>query len=912
MPSIAPSQQHDASPPPGEAPELARGESPVLTLIDASGFIFRAYHAITALSTSKGVPTNAVYGFTRMLLKTLREFSPTHVALAFDKQSRLGRQAIDPTYKANRQEPPVDLVPQFELIRRVVNALNVPVLEVEGWEADDVIGTLAARAKQQGFKVLVVTADKDFVQIVDDDIRLYDPMLDKHTGPGEVRERFGIRPDQMRDYLALVGDSIDNIPKVPGIGPKTASELLQEFGSVETLLAQVTQLKKPKIREALQTNAEQLLRAKTLVSFRVDLPIDVDIANLVRRPIHDAQTRTLFSELEFFKLLQEMPPAAVTALEVPTQIVNTVAQLEEIAKCARAAKSLTLIPAFEGLPYASELVGLGIALPDGKNYYAPLQHQYIGVPEQLPISAFTQATRPVLEDAAIKKSGHDLKSLILVLASLGLKLEGVEGDVQLLSYLLNPSRRQHALTDLSRERLHAELPPDPVASLARKRGPLLSEVPVEQCAASFGARADAARRLADALWPEIEAAGMSKLAREMEVPLIPVLARMERKGVRMDRAVLSGIQQKVDAECEAQLAEIYRHAGHEFNVNSNSQLAEVLYAQLKLPILKRGKTGPSTDQEVLDKLAEMHPLAKAITDYRVLAKLKSTYLETLPELLAADGRLHTSFHQASTATGRLSSSDPNLQNIPIRSELGREIRMAFVADEGHQLISADYSQIELRLLAHIADDPALIEAFRQDEDIHTRTAAEVFRIEPSQLTPNHRRAAKAVNFGIAYGLSPHGLSIRLDISNEEARLIIDRYFERYGGIRRYLEETIEKARRVGYVETLFGRRRFMPELHSRNRAAAQAAERAAINMPIQGTAADLIKMAMVAFDREATGRGLKAQMLLQVHDELLLEAPDAEVEEAKELVCQVMCSVTELKVPLKVEVGVGRSWADAH
>jgi len=886
--------------------------APVLTLIDASGFIFRAYHAIQALSTSKGIPTNAVYGFTRMLLKTLREFAPTHVALAFDKESRLGRQEIDASYKANREGPPPDLVPQFALIRRVVDALNVPVLEVEGWEADDVIGTLARQALQQGFRVLVVTGDKDFIQIVNGAVELYDPMQEKRTTPADVRQRLGIDPSQMRDYLALIGDPIDNVPKVPGIGPKTAVELLQQFGDVETCLARLEEIKKPKVREALEAHAEQLRRAKSLVSFRTDLPLEISIADLGRRPIKEVQARALFSELEFFKLLQEMPAREPTPLASATQLAIDRSALTRIAAAARAAKSLTIIPAYEGLPYAAELVGLGLSTDEGKSYYVPLTHRYIGAPDQATIGIVKEILGPMIEDAAVLKNGHDLKSLTLVLATVGIRLAGAHGDVELLSYLLNPSRRQHALMDLARERLNIELPPAPTAVGARKKGSPLCEVPVEQCRDLYGASAQAAQRLASLLWTEIEAAGLGKLAREIELPLIPILAQMERKGVKVDLAVLGAIEKKVDVECAVQLASIHRLAGREFNVNSSAQLCQVLYEDLKLPILRRGKTGPSTDQEVLEKLSEQHPLPKEIIDYRMLSKLKSTYLETLPQLVAADGRLHTSFHQAAAATGRLSSSDPNLQNIPIRSELGREIRRAIVADSGCRLVSADYSQVELRILAHVAGDEALIDAFQRDEDVHTRTAAEVFGIPPEVVTPNQRRAAKAINFGIAYGLSPHGLSTRLDIPTEEARAIIDRYFERYAGIRRYLEETVEKARRLGFVETMFGRRRFMPDLHSRNRNAAQAAERAAINMPIQGTAADLIKMAMIRISDAIASRNLRAQMLLQVHDELLFEAPEDEVAGLMDLVQTLMSSVAALKVPLKVEIGSGHTWADAH
>ncbi|AEI66549.1 DNA polymerase I [Corallococcus macrosporus] len=899
--------------------------APTLVLIDASGFIFRAYHAIPPLTTSKGVQTNAVLGFTRMVLKALRELKPTHVALAFDKESRTERQKIDPTYKANREGPPEDLVPQFALIRRVVEAINVPVLEVAGWEADDVIGTLAVKAKAEGFCVQVVTGDKDFVQIVDSDVRLYDPMKDVHTQPADVKARLGIEPGQMRDYLALIGDAVDNVPKVPGIGPKTATELIQQFGDVETLLSRLDEVKKPKIRENIASHRESLLRAKQLVTFKTDLALDVRMADLARRPLDAQRSRELFTELEFFALLKELPQqdgAAGTSeppkeqpapLTVTPTLVGSDAELMRLAGAAREAGAVTLIPAYEGAPFAAKLVGLGVALPDGQTAYVPLRHAQLGVTQVKP-EAFTAAFREVLEDAAVKKGGHDLKALSLVLANDGLTLHGAHDDVELLSYLLNPSRREHALVDLARERLYSELPPLPNAAEGKrgKKDRALADHTVEEVATGFAIRAEAARRLAPELWKELEAAKLAALARDMELPLLPLLARMERRGVLLDTAELSRTSVKVDAAVEAQVKEVYRHAGREFNIGSNPQLVEVLFTELKLPVIKRGKTGPSADQEVLEKLSEEHPLPGAIIEYRSLSKLKSTYLDTLPTLVAADGRIHTTYHQAATATGRLSSTDPNLQNIPVRTDLGREIRRAFVAAEGHQLVSADYSQVELRLLAHIANDAVLIEAFLHDEDIHTRTAAEVFGVAKEQVDREQRRVAKMVNFGIAYGLSPHGLAARLGIAQDVARDIIERYFTRYAGIKRYLEETVSVARKTGYVETLYGRRRYMADLNSKNRGVAQAAERAAINMPIQGTAADLIKKAMLAVDAALEAQKLSARMLLQVHDELLFEAPDAEVEAVKALAVKAMSSVADLKVPLKVDVGAGRSWADAH
>ena len=886
---------------------------PILTLIDASGFVFRAYHAIANLSTSRGVPTNAVYGFTRMLLKTLREMRPTHVALAFDKESRTGRQEIDPTYKANREGPPPDLPHQFQLVRQVVDALRVPVLEYAGWEADDVIGTLALAAKEQGYDVLIVTGDKDFMQLVDDRVTLYDPMLDRHTGPREVKERLGIEPSQMRDYLALVGDPIDNVPKVPGIGPKTAAELIEQFGSVEVLLGRLEEVKKPRIREAIEQHREGVLRAKQLVTFRTDLPVETDVARLVRQPIDGEKARALFTELEFYKLLQEMPPGPDAAAARPLERTAVVAEREAlvgVAAAIRAHGRLALVPAFDGHPATARLVGLGLAAGDTAAYLS-LDHHGLGA-RRLALEDLRTVLGPLLADPGLPKDAHDAKSLALLLLGAGLELRGLEADVELLSYLLNASRREHALADLARERLHLELPVPYDAAAARRAGSGLADRPPEEVAEAFGQRAQAVERLGPGLWRDIESARLTGLAREMELPLVPVLTRMERHGIRVDLAVLGELSREVDAQCVTREQELHRLAGRVFNVNSNAQLAQVLYTDLQLPVLKKGKTGPSTDAEVLEKLAEKHPLPRALLEYRTLSKLKTTYLDALVPLVGPDGRLHTTFHQAATATGRLSSSDPNLQNIPVRTDVGRAIRRAFVAEPGWKLVSADYSQIELRILAHVSEDPGLLAAFQAREDVHQRTAAEVFGVNPGEVTADQRRVAKMVNFGIAYGLSPHGLSTRLDIPHEEAASIIERYFARYAGIRRYLEETVERARRTGSVETLFGRRRLMDDLHSSNRATAQAAERAAINMPIQGTAADLIKMAMLRIDHRLTETGLRTRMLLQVHDELLFEAPEEELDRAVDLARTSMMGVAQLRVPLEVEVGVGNSWADAH
>jgi len=906
MPRATSSAQTDlfsSLPPPAPVvrePELPKPEGPkTLTMVDASGFIFRAYHALPPLTTSKGVPSHAVLGFTRMLLKLIREREPTHLVLCFDKDSRKGRLQIDPNYKANREAPPADLQSQFSLIRKCADVLNLPIVEVEGWEADDVIATLTKKARAQGWNVNVVTSDKDFLQIWGEGVSLYDPMKDKAIDESTCLERYGVKPHQMGDYLALVGDAIDNVPKVPGIGPKTAVELIGKFGTVEQLIARVDEVQKPKIRESLKANVEGLRRARQLIAFKDDLPLDDDLEQFVRKDIKASEARALFTEMEFFVLLKEMPQAPATPLAKDPVIVADAAALATLAAALEQADAVAVAPAFEGPAHSAKLMGLGLALQPGGVSYVDVKA--CGTVEPL-AKGFGRA--------GLKVWAHDGKAVMHLFHTIGLPPPAIDVDVELLSYLLNPSRREHALSDLARERLRTELPSWPEASTRAK-------LPLEAigrgiAAAIFGASADAIARLAPELLEEARAVGLEKLAREMELPLIPVLFRMERHGVRIDLDELKGISSQVDALCEQMLAEVYKHAGREFNVGSPLQLAQVLYEDLKLPVLKRTKTGPSTDQEVLEKLMEQHALPGAIIEYRSVAKLKSTYLDTLPGMVGEDGRIRTTFHQALAATGRLSSVEPNLQNIPIRTELGKQIRRAFVAEKGWKLVSADYSQIELRILAHICGDAALVEAFGADADVHARTAAEVFGVPLDQVTKTQRNTAKMVNYGIAYGLSPHGLATRLNIPVDEARSIIDRYFARFTGIQTYVSDTVEKVRRQGYVETLFGRRRYLPDLVSRNRSVAMAAERAAINMPIQGTAADIVKRAMLVLDERLAKQGSKARMLLQVHDELLFEAPEGEAEATAALAREVMSSVAELKVPLRVDVGIGHSWADAH
>ncbi|MDP3499541.1 MAG: DNA polymerase I [Myxococcales bacterium] len=890
------------APLPPAPPPAAPAGPPTLTLIDASGFVFRAYHALPPLTTSKGVPTHAVLGFTRMLLKLLRERKPTHLALCFDKDSRKGRLAIDPNYKANRDAPPPDLSMQFELIRRVAAVLDVPILEEPGWEADDVIATLVKRARAAGMATQIVTSDKDFLQLLAPDVSIYDPVKDSPIDAALALERFGVEPSQMREYQALVGDAIDNIPKVPGVGPKTAVELLKRFGTVENLIAHVDEIEKPKLKAAIKENVEQLRRAYQLVSFRDELPVVADPTALAVRPVHKAEARALFTELEFYRLINEMPAADATPLAREATIVAEAASLASLRELLVTTKRVAIAPFFEGEPHSATVLGFGLALGGGGGVF------FVDV-RACGADAVRDAFSVALSRADCELATHDAKGLLHVLHQIGLSARPPWADVELLSYLLNPSRKEHALTDLARERLRQELPTIE-ALLGGREHVEKAQLSVAQVAPAFGAAADAIGRIAEDLWTEVDGVGLAAVARELEFPLVPVLVRLERVGVLIDREALAEISTQVNASCEAMLADVYRHAGREFNVGSPLQLAQVLFEDLKLPILRRNKTGPSTDHEVLEKLAEEHPLPQAIIEYRNVAKLKSTYLDTLPTLIGADGRVRTTFHQAATATGRLSSTNPNLQNIPIRTELGKQIRLAFVAAPGHVLVSADYSQVELRILAHMAQDEGLVKAFAEAADVHVRTAAEVFQVPEAEVTPDMRRAAKMVNYGIAYGLSAHGLSTRLRIPVEEAKSIIERYFARFPGISTYIDDTVAKAKKSGFVESLFGRRRYMPEIASRNRSIAMAAERAAINMPIQATAADLVKRAMLEVDRRLVG--FKARMLLQVHDELLFEVPDDEVGAVEPLVREVMSSAASLRVPLLVDIGHGRSWAAAH
>ena len=895
---------------------------PTLTLIDGSGFIFRAFHAIPHLSTTKGVPTNAVYGFTTMLLKSLREHAPTHVALVFDASRKSFRTDLDPSYKANRPDAPEDLARQFPLVREVAHALDVPVLEETGVEADDVIATLARRARDEGFEVVIVTGDKDFAQLVGEGIELYDPMAEAAgrggwTRPADVERKLGVRPDQVVELMALTGDKIDNVPGVPGVGEVTAAALVRHFGTVEAMLSRPEEIPEAvarggeKLKEKIVAHAARIRLNRTLVTLREDLPLAERPSDLARRPVNASRARALFSELEFGRLLRELPAPEPSGGAISTQVVTTRLALDAAVAEARGAGQVGFRSAFSS-PAPRRVAPAGLAFAAaGRAWYVPLHHRYLGAPPQLSGAEAAAGLRALFEDPAVATHAHDLKSEIHALRHLGLEVSGRGLDTEMASRLLLPSRREHSLADVARERIGVEVPPPPASAGKGNGDP--GTFPVEETAVHAGAAAAVLPGLAAALRAALDADGLARLHDEVERPLVPVLAGMEQVGIAVDSAAMGAMSAEFGAAMLDLEARIHAAAGRPFHIASTRELAQVLFVELGLPVVKRLKTGPSTDQDVLEKLAEEHPLPRLVLEHRSLSKLKGTYVDALPMLVdPVDGRIHTTYNQAGAATGRLSSQDPNLQNIPVRTDLSRRIRAAFVAPPGRRLVSADYSQIELRILAHYSEDGSLLDSFQRREDVHTRTAAETFGVPAGEVTPDQRRVAKMLNFGIAYGLSAFGLSQRLDLPPAEAQAIIDRYFARYAGVKRWLDATVAEARETGCVRTLWGRRRELPDIRSRNPGLRQSAERMAVNTPIQGTAADIIKLAMLRVDRALNQAPREARMLLQVHDELVLEVAEGEVAAVEGLVRRAMEGAAQLRVPLEVEVGKGRTWAEAH
>jgi len=882
-----------------------------LYLVDGSSYIYRAYYAIRHLSNSKGEATNAVYGFTNMLMGLVRDEKPDHLAVIFDAKGPTFRKDIYPEYKANRSAMPEDLVPQIPWIKDVVRAFNMPVIEQTGYEADDIIATLAKRFAADGLEVTVVTGDKDLMQIVNDRVRLLDTMKGKISGPAEVTERFG-GVDKVIEVQGLAGDSSDNVPGVPGIGEKTARALIDEFGSIENLLANLDQLK-GKRRENLENFAEQALLSKQLVTLVDDMEIDADYADFsLSEPDAEALTE-LFKKLEFHKLLQEFSVQQKSSGDHYHAVLSE-QELDALIDTLRAAKRFALDTETTSLnAVQADLVGLSFAVQADEAWYLPLTHHYLGAPQQLPMEQVLEKLRPLLEDPELEKVGQNIKYDDLVLRRAGIELAGVAVDTMVVSYLVCPEAKSHGLDALASDHLNHQMIPYSQMTGTGKKQICFSEVEVEKATIYAAEDADITLQLAEKLLPLLKERQQEALFHEVEMPLVGVLTRMEWQGVRIDADFLGQLSGELATRLKQLEEEIFALADGPFNINSPKQLGEILFEKLGLPKGKKTKTGWSTNVEVLNGLAEEHEIAKRLLDYRSVSKLKSTYTDSLPKLVNPEsGRIHTSFNQAVTNTGRLSSSDPNLQNIPIRTAEGRRIREAFIPADGNLLLSADYSQVELRVMAHMADVAALKESFVAGEDIHRRTASEIFNVFPALVDDEMRRQAKTINFGVLYGMGAFSLAKDLGISRKDAQAFIDNYFERYPAVLHYLEQKKEEARQHQYVTTILGRRCAIPEINSKNGALRSYAERNAINYPIQGSAADIIKVAMVNIDRRLREEGLAAYMVLQVHDELVLEVPEAELDVVRDLVRWEMENAVPLDVPLKVDIGYGENWAVAH
>jgi DNA polymerase I len=910
-------------------------EKPPVFLLDSMSFIFRAYHAMQRqrpMSTRTGVPTAATYVFVNMINKLRRDFQPEYLAAVFDISGAVFRderartmpsmrkfnvktQTFDEVeyagYKANRAEMPADLAQQLPYIRRALEAFRIPILEAEGFEADDVIGTLAAQAAKEGHPVYVVSNDKDMLQLVTDQVKVLNPVKENLVLDREkVVETLGVPPEKVIDVMALRGDSVDNIPGAPGIGDKGSVELIQQFGSVEAALDRASEVKRKTYRESLENNREMVLLSKELVTIHCEVPLTLDLDQM-QTQVPDANAcRELFSELEFTTLLKELAPAA-TAVTADYLLEPTA---EQVAEFLREAHSNGFALALESseLEAAAEQVSeqeseameerepelktmsLFDRVDAAEAVAQPAARLHVAVaadPDKALLVALDDV-RALLEDAAVPKSVHDLKATLRVLESRGVTLRGAQDDVMLFSYLINPTHASHRLSDVA----------------ARFSSAALKETGEHKLVEA----AHVVQGLAPRLREDVASLDALRVYEEIDLPLVPILLDMEKTGVRIDAGLLNRMAGTLSSEMQRVGEEIFVQSGHRFNINSPKQLGDVLFNKMGLPKpLKYGKGKVvSTAQDVLEELAEHNAVPRMVLEYRQLAKLKSNYVDSLPLLADKDGRVHTTFNQVGTATGRLSSTNPNLQNIPIRTELGREIRAAFIAAPGNKLISADYSQIELRLMAHFSDDPLLLRAYNTGQDIHTLTASEVFGVSPEMMSKETRNRAKAVNFGIVYGISPFGLAAQLGIEQHEARLYIETYFERYKGVRAFIDRLLDEVRREQMVRTVFGRVRPIPDIQSRNANLRGFAERTAVNTPLQGTAADLIKLAMIRIQKKLKDAKLKTRMTLQVHDELVFDAPAAEVDEVQQMVKQEMESVIELKVPLVADVGVGENWRD--
>jgi DNA polymerase I len=903
-----------------------RGAPDVLYLVDLSGYVLRAYHAISGLTSPSGEPTNAVFGTVNMLERLVRERQPAMLAVAMDSGRQTFRSELYPEYKANRPAAPPDLVPQFGRCEQLVDAFGVQIFRQPGVEADDLIACAVDRALERELRVVVVSADKDLMQLVGPRVLVWDTMRDKVSGPDEVRARYGLPPGQLRDLLALVGDASDNVPGVPTIGPKRAMELLEAYGTLENLYAQLDSIEKKNLREVLALHREQAFISQKLVTLRRDLTIDFDIDRLRYRGRDARKLERIYAELGFTRLLEavrreladsgEAPTISQETPGVPTEgarpdPVIRPADLAQLVQRVRHAAVLAVsAEASAASPMCAALAGLSLALGPKEGYYIPIGHRSLVSGPQCSLAELKATLGPLLSDPRVSKVGHDIKRSLVILERHGLPVRGIVFDVELGSYLLDPDR-DHTLEGVARRELGVELG-GWEALLRGDRGRRfdLDEIEPTRAGALGAARAETMLALHPKLAQHLDNARLGELLGEIELPLLPILAEMELRGVLVDVERLRTLGQ----ECEGALLRLEQEAqtvaGRAFNVHAPRQLEVLLFDELGLKPLKRTKTARSTDAATLESLAEQHALPGLILEIRQLAKLKGTYIDALPALVnATTGRVHTTWQQTVAATGRLSSVEPNLQNIPVRSELGRSIRSAFVAPPGCSLVSADYSQIELRVLAHLSQDPVLLSAFRNGQDVHTRTAMEVFGVAEDGVTSEMRRRAKAVNFGVIYGQGESGLAKSLGISRGEAARFISAYFERYSGVRTFMDRILNAARAGEGVRSLFGRQRCLPDITDGNRAKRLAAERVAMNMPIQATAADLLKRAMIALGQPVTPG---TRLVLTVHDELVFEVPNEQLDRAKASIREAMQNVYPLDVPLVVDVGSGPNWSAAH
>ncbi len=888
-------------------------EKPTLYLIDGSNYVYRAFYAIRELSNSKGFPTNAIYGFTTMLLKLLKDWKPEYIAIAFDVKGPTFRHDAFEAYKATRKATPDALIPQIPFIKDIVRGFSIPVLEQQGLEADDIIGTLASKYAGKGIKTVIVSGDKDMMQLISDDIIMIDTMKDVTYDVAAVKERFGVGPEKVAELLGLAGDQSDNIPGVPGIGPKNAQRLIEEFGSVEGVLENVDKVRNPKARENIRSFAEQARMSRELATIRTDADFDIDLESTRYAGPDNEALKTLFKEFEFSSLLQELKIKEET-IEGRHRLILTDDELTDLRKQLEGVKEFSFdIVMSSDAAMRAHITGIAICVTNAEACYIPVSHRYAGMPVQLTVDAVLKSLTPFFADHEIRKHGHDMKNALILLARKGSELKGLGCDTMVASYILNPARHSFELADVARDHLNTQIPAakDLVGSGAKAIP--FSVIAVEKMMDYACRRVDAIFALSMVLSEKIVQDGFADLYYQVEMPLVSVLAAMEKKGVLLNTGLLEEMSAEIEQLMFLTEEKIYTLAGEKFNINSPKQLQVVLFEKLGLPRGRKTKEGYSTDVDVLTNLARSHELPAEILSYRGFAKLKSTYIDALPALVNQEtGRIHTSYNQTVTATGRLSSSNPNLQNIPIRTPEGKRIRQAFIAPEGWEIISADYSQIELRILAHLSDDKALIDAFMRGEDIHSATAANVFGVFPETVTADMRRQAKVINFGILYGMSAFGLSRELNLPQKTAQTYIDEYFNRYQGVRVFLDGILENARKNRFVTTLLNRRRYLPEINSENTPVRQFAERMAINTPIQGTAADLIKVAMINIPNLLAKRRLRAHMIMQVHDELVFECHHKDTQEVTALVKNEMENVITLKVPLKVDIASGRNWDEAH